>query len=78
MFSVFRCSRTKFEAIIANIFDAKFLLDRFTAFGELFMTLQVTFSCFFLSFLSYLNCSHSEVKFVAKVKAIVAEETARA
>ena len=58
-----------------GLFFENVLLDRFCSFVlEHSLTFQVTFSRFRSSFLNDLYCSYSEVKLVAKIKAIAASK----
>ena len=66
------CSRAKFEAIIVIVFLCKIFARPFLRFcSRTFFEFPSDF-LHFSPFLNDLNCSLSEVKFVAKVKAIVA------
>ena len=72
----FDCSRTKFDAIIANVslFYAKFVLGRFLLQHSFDFNSQVTFSRLSFDFFVGLNWVHSEIKFVARIKLIVSED----
>ena len=64
----------KFQAIMMNValfFNAKFLPDRFCFFVLEKSSLSSDFFTPASKFLRDLNCSHSEIKFVARIKAVV-------